>query len=96
MNDSISRNAAINEVKRLHDVAWANWGKTRISANTMIDALEDLPSAQPKIIRCKDCKYAAPNGVYGCRLERFSCSDDSVRMYGEDFCSRAERKDNDS
>jgi hypothetical protein len=48
MNDGlISRKAAIDEVKRLHDVAWANWKETRISANTMIDALKDLPSAQP-------------------------------------------------
>jgi hypothetical protein len=49
MNDDlISRKAAIDEVKRLHDVAWANWKETRISANTMIDALKDLPSAQPE------------------------------------------------
>ena len=47
VNDCISRKMAIDEVKRLHDVAWANWKETRISANTMIDALKDLPSAQP-------------------------------------------------
>lgn len=46
MDDLISRQAAIDEVKRLHDVAWANWKETKISANTMIDALKDLPSAQ--------------------------------------------------
>jgi hypothetical protein len=49
MNDDlISRKAAIDEVKRLADVAWANWKETRISANTMIYALKDLPSAQPE------------------------------------------------
>ena len=48
VKDCISRKMAIDEVKRLHDVAWANWKETRISANTMIDALKDLPSAQPK------------------------------------------------
>lgn len=48
VNDCISRKMAIDEVKRLHDVAWANWKETRISANTMIDALKDLPSAQPQ------------------------------------------------
>ncbi len=52
----------------------------------------DPKSAQPEIIRCKECKYGAPNGVYGCRLERFLCFDDSVRMYGEDFCSMGEQK----
>ena len=39
---------AIDTVKRLHDVAWANWKETKISANMMIDALKDLPSAQPE------------------------------------------------
>jgi hypothetical protein len=48
VKDCISRKMAIDEVKRLHDVAWANWKETRISANTMIDALKDLPSAQPE------------------------------------------------
>lgn len=48
MDDVISRQAAINEVKRLHDVARENWKETRISANTMIDALKALPSAQPE------------------------------------------------
>ena len=55
--------------------------------------LDELPSAQPEIIRCKDCKYGSPNGVYGCRLERYNFNDESVRMYGEDYCSRAERKE---
>ena len=52
--DTISRKMAIDEVKRLHDVAWANWKETRISANTMIDALKDLPSAQPHWIPCSE------------------------------------------
>lgn len=48
MDDLISRQAAIDAAKRLHDVAWANWKETKISANTMIDALKDLPPAQPE------------------------------------------------
>ena len=27
-----------------------------------IDAIEDLPSAEPEIIRCKDCKYIIDTG----------------------------------
>lgn len=49
MDNLISRQAAINEVKRLHDVAWTNWKETRISANTIINALKDLPPAQPTL-----------------------------------------------
>ena len=44
------------------------------------------------IIRCKDCKYASPNGIYGCRLERFSPHDKSERLFSNDFCSFAEVK----
>lgn len=46
-----------------------------------------------KVVRCKNCKDASPNGVYGCRLERFSEVDKSERLYAEDFCSLGEPKD---
>ena len=44
--DCISRQAAIDVIKRLHDVAWNNWHETNISPNTVIEALRELPSAQ--------------------------------------------------
>ena len=47
--DTISRTAAIDEVKRLYDFACENWRETRLSANTMINALRDLPPAQPTL-----------------------------------------------
>lgn len=62
------------------------------------DTIEALPSAQPEIIRCKDCKHQEIHEYnyggrtyhsYGCELsERYShvCLDD-------DFCSRAERRE---
>ena len=46
------------------------------------------PSAQPEIIRCKDCKWF---GEIGCAIE---IVDDSDRPNENDFCSFAERKDN--
>ena len=55
------------------------------------EALADVPSAQPEIIRCKDCKHGSPNGKYGCRVyhyRRYETHD----MKPDDFCSRAERK----
>ena len=93
MNDDlISRKEAIDEVKRLHDVAWANWKETRISANTMIYALKDLPSAHPEIIHCRDCKHHWTYRCMGdfpteaCELEQ-TFYDANV-----DFCSLAERR----
>ena len=88
----IRRQAAIDEVKRLHDVAWTNWKETRVSANTMIDALKDLPSAEPEIIRCKDCKF----WTHIKRTKRHWCKTDDglydLNTSADDFCSRAERR----
>lgn len=80
MNDLISRQAAI-------DVAKQHWYKPNIAK-----ALEDLPSAQPGVIRCKDCKYwdtswqkdAAPNFHYCPML-------DGIRE-GDFYCADAERR----
>ena len=57
-------------------------------------ALANLPSAQPEIIRCKDCKYYqfADNRAFGmpvkmCEWFGFEDIDD------DDYCSRAERRE---
>ena len=70
---------------------WANGFNTAVVAAKI--QLEKLPSAQPEIVLCKDCKYGSPNEVYGCRLERFSYQDKSIRLYADDYCSQAERKE---
>ena len=49
-----------------------------------ISEIEDLPSAQPEIIRCKDCKWKQ-----GAECVRFA----DVRPFADDFCSRAERRE---
>ena len=86
MNDLISRAVAIDDLHTKDpSMIWDT-----ADVEVWVDA---LPSAQPEIIRCKDCKYSSPNMVYGCRLERYSYHDDSVRMYSEDFCSKAERRE---
>ena len=45
-----------------------------------------LPSAQPEIIYCKDCKWKQ-----GAECVRFA----DVRPFPSDFCSRAERRTDD-
>ena len=42
------------------------------------------------VIRCKDCKFSSPNGVYGCRIHSFA-DDLDKRLYADDYCSYAER-----
>lgn len=70
MSDLIERKKAIEAMGK------AQWAKER---------LMELPSAQPEIIRCKDCKYRG--GLSG-----FYC-DIVEKMVGVDsFCSFAERR----
>ena len=43
-----------------------------------------LPSAQPEIIRCKDCKHFAGEGMY--------CSCDIIVQFDHFYCYHAERR----
>ena len=76
MSDTISRQAAID--------AFGLSEKAEIQ-----DVLEGLPSAQPEIIRCKDCKFIRLTGNV------WKCQNRLVMMLCEpnDYCSRAERKE---
>ena len=105
MDDLISRQAAIDAMNtRLEDIKLTWRGKVKKGEIAMYldmrGVIETLPSAQPEIIRCKECKYQnkffhedkrrKEGGYYifGCELaDEYShvCLDD-------DFCSRAERR----
>ena len=53
--DLISRQAAVDLVKsRSYDLS------EREDEWAMVQDVEELPSAQPEIIRCKDCKHRDP------------------------------------
>jgi dolichyl-phosphate-mannose--protein O-mannosyl transferase len=80
--DLISRQAAIAEFSCCELTPDGG-----IDANYAIDFLEQLPSAQPEIIYCKDCKWF---GRIGCAI---SIVDDSDKPTENDFCSFAERKE---
>ena len=85
-NDLISRQAAI-------DAFWKLEAELRPSAiDAVLDMLKNLPSAQPEIIRCKDCKhyYFADNRIP--QEQRYSCALDGDRWKPDSFCSFAERK----
>lgn len=77
-DDFISRKRAI-------DALMEDFKRIPTNAIRAKTVIEQLPPAKPEIIRCKDCKYADPFG---------HC--DYVNFWNEinDFCSRAERKEN--
>lgn len=93
MDDTISRQDAITipilpvelreyQTMNLDDAYELGWFDCQ-------NCIEDLPTAQSEIIRCKDCKWF--NRI-GCAINMV---DDSVRPGENDFCSFAERKDNE-
>lgn len=79
MNDLISRQAAIDKVVKESQVDGA-YGY--MDTKSLIDLLEDLSSAQPEIVRCRDCKHydSRPCGI----VDWWNTADD--------YCSRAEMR----
>ena len=87
MDDLISRQAAIDALKGCYCGGEDSCGEPWIYEDHAIKAIEQLPSAQPEIIRCKDCKYNAtskkclnPNSFF-------------LVPTDDDFCSYAEKRE---
>ena len=81
MSDLIDRQAAIDVVR------W--WYKNIYGEDAekwICESIENLPSAEPEIIRCKDCKWHEDD--YCSNIDVFGFSN-------EDFCSLAQRKEGD-
>ena len=94
-NDLISRQAAVKALEETKQSDPFNrYEYQNIGIDWSIDAIKALPSAQPEIIHCKDCKF------YG-RVDkrRFYRGSDCLNkridtiVPDRDFCSRGERKD---
>ena len=82
MSDLISRQAAIEAVKDWYD------GLICGSFKGLKKRLEALPSAQPEIIRCKDCKH------WQCDDSESYC--DELGIFNTDmnsYCSYAKRRE---
>lgn len=88
--DTISRQAAIDALEDKKDKTAK--GEIGSFYNTIIqhdiDVIVELPSAQPEIVRCKDCVHydLAINGYNG------QCSRQYATFYADDFCSYGERR----
>ena len=101
MSDLIDRQAAIDgkiSVQRTNGV--------EIYSDDVVSVkyLENLPSAQPKIIRCKDCKHWIPydwmfsemwqsKNIADYPEDEIGCDCCDMAMKAKDFCSRAERRE---
>ena len=96
MNDSISRQQTIDAMNGLPKY----FDKTGTLCLDYADVLavlsEHLPSAQPEVIHCGDCKYK-DDGIDEDGIPFLKCL--NGRSYGgtriNDYCSWAERKEDE-
>ena len=83
MSDLISRQAAIDMLEMYPFVEYEEYAEAR-------EVVNRLPSAQPEIIRCRDCRYYQDNNN---GYPHMNCKWDANETPDEDdFCSGAERR----
>ena len=96
--DLIERRAAIE----VADAVWCVTGDVNVAK--VWDQIKDLPSAQPEIILCRDCKYWLPHEQFGYDEDNEEYHDYCAKLVPEDeyyafrrhadeWCSRAERRE---
>ena len=97
INDLISRQAAIDALSYCDFTKTYN-DETALYKDSVIYELEQLPSAQPEIIRCTECKhyreydseYVENAVVVQCMADRYPISETIPDGW---FCAGAERKE---
>ena len=95
MDDLISRQAEIDELGYCQTYLFDSRDKDKkISLEDAEYAIEQLPSAQPEIIHCKDCRwYELPSHKISENCVRWMKSNGILLpIKPDDFCSRAERR----
>ena len=95
MGDLIDRQAAIDALNKLK--IYRPLDSDRYVISDCLNKIVNLPSAQPEIIYCKDCKHYVLRTLFGRSqgmCERLCKYDNSFSMLTEDddFCSYAERR----
>ena len=89
VGDTISRQAAIDFIDAGRFV---NPNEPRWSDNEIVNFLKSRPSAQPEIIRCKDCKYKNRYKFPPKYDERDYCERNERVTQRDGFCYWAERR----
>ena len=103
-DDTIYRQAAIDAVAELASsmsvcISVDECHGMKRMQGMAVRALDDLPSAQPEIIRCKDCKhfhYDMPYVIQGVPVLGHEVCDfwgDGCKTSENGFCSYAERSE---
>ena len=89
MDDCINRQAALKTVQDMYDRC--DTGSMQDYHDLLMEAFEILPSVDAvEVVRCRDCKWF---GKIGCAI---NIVDESDKPHEDDFCSRAERRTDES
>ena len=89
MRDLIDRQAAIDAAEKESQVDGA-YGY--MDTKSIVDLLNNLPAAQPEVIRYKDCKYYKTKF---CALDTWTNEITIYKAQPDDYCSKAERRTDD-
>lgn len=99
MEDLISRRTIIDGLEFVIEHGIETDGAHSISAEKMLEFVRELPTAQPNIVRCKDCKhfeYDHIENVNGIPLivahEICTRWGDGVKTSENGYCFLAERR----
>ena len=84
MDDLICRQAAIDAIESVPD---SNWTSKRYS-----NEIRKLPSAQPEIIRCKDCEHWDTTWQNDWAKNYHYCPITDGTHRGDWYCADAERR----
>ena len=109
MDDLISRQSVIAVLDKTKRIAINNLDGEVLKAfcstlNSLTNIVDSLPSAQPGIIRCKDCKHWIPydwmfsemwqsKNIADYPEDEIGCDCCDMAMKANDFCSRAVRRE---
>jgi hypothetical protein len=99
MSDLIDRQAAIDAIN-----SYFGFSIEEEYGSAVQEVINGLPSAQPEIIRCKDCKHWMPyewmfsevwqsKNIADYPEDDIGCDCSEMAMKANDFCSRGERRE---
>ena len=89
MTDPIDRQKAIDTVNAMFERC--DTGSIEDYHDLMFEALKVLPSAQPEIIQCKDCKHNPKESWFGCPMSHLS----EEQRPETAWCWKGDRKDDE-